>query len=69
MLSQPLSVQSTTDINRFGMVTNGREVVFLKLNPQQPPVYAQSGVYQVIDLEEDLARLLQGLKSINKRLL
>lgn len=69
MLSQPLSVQSTTDINRFGMVTNGREVVFLKLNPQQPPVYAQSGVYQVIDVEEDLARILQGLKSISKRLL
>lgn len=69
MLSQSSSTQSATDINRFAMVTNGREVVFLKLNPQQPPVYVQSRVYQVIDAKEDLTYILQGLKVIGKQLL
>jgi predicted type IV restriction endonuclease len=66
MLSQPLNTESDQDKSRFGMVTNGREVIFLKLNPQQLPVYAQSKVYQVIDAEEDLVGILQGLKAIGK---
>jgi hypothetical protein len=66
MLSQPLNTESNQDKSRFGMVTNGREVIFLKLNPQQLPVYAQSKAYQVIDTEEDLISILQGLKAIGK---
>ena len=66
MLSQPWNSESNQDTSRFGMVTNGREVIFLKLNPQQLPVYAQSKVYQVIDTEEDLINILQGLKAIGK---
>ncbi len=65
MLSQ-LNTESDRDESRFGIVTNGREVIFLKLNPQQLPVYAQSKVYQVIETEEDLISILQGLKTIGK---
>lgn len=67
MLSQSSSAEPATGIDRFGMVTNGREVVFLKLNSQQPLVYTQSRVYQVIDAEEDLTHILQGLKIIGQR--
>lgn len=67
MLSQP-NTESNQDESRFGMVTNGREVIFLKLHPQQPPVYVQSKVYQVIDTEEDLISILQGLKAIGSYL-
>ncbi|WP_416666413.1 type I restriction endonuclease [Egbenema bharatensis] len=70
MLSQPAAsaTASTGEGDRFGMVTNGREVVFLKLNPQQPPVYSQSKVYQVIETVGDLSEILQGLKAIGKQL-
>jgi predicted type IV restriction endonuclease len=67
MLSQP-NTESKQDESRFGMVTNGREVIFLKLNPQQLPVYAQSKVYEVIETEEDLISILQGLKAIGSYL-
>ena len=67
MLSQP-NTESNQDKSRFGMVTNGREVIFLKLIPQQLPVYAQSKVYQVIETKEDLISILQGLKAIGSYL-
>lgn len=63
--------------DRFGMVTNGREVVFLKLTPgqllmqgntKQTPIYSQSAVYQVIETEKDLTQILQGLKAIGQHL-
>lgn len=71
MLSQPAAsaTPSMREGDRFGMVTNGREVVFLKLNPQQPPVYSQSKVYQVIEAIGDLTEILQGLKAIGKQIL
>jgi predicted type IV restriction endonuclease len=72
MLSQPANTQSNQDknnTNRFGMVTNGREVVFLKLKSDEPPVYIQSKIYQVIDGEDDLVSILQGLKFIGKNYL
>lgn len=69
LLSQPSEAQlPDTDI-RFGMVTNGREVVFLKLKPEHPPTYAQSRIYQVIEVREDLTQILQGLKVIGAQLL
>jgi hypothetical protein len=69
MLSQPVNNESNQDKSRFAMVTNGREVIFLKLNSLQLPVYVQSKVYQVIETEEDLISILQGLKAIGKHYL
>lgn len=69
LLSQPSEAQlPDTDI-RFGMVTNGREVVFLRLKPQQLPAYAQSQIYQVIEVQEDLTQILQGLKVIGRQII
>ncbi|NJP11292.1 MAG: restriction endonuclease subunit R [Leptolyngbyaceae cyanobacterium RU_5_1] len=69
MLSQSSTPQVSTDVARFGMVTNGREVLFLKLTPRQPPIYIQSRIYQVIDAENDLTQILQNLKMIGQQLL
>ncbi|MDX2241582.1 MAG: restriction endonuclease subunit R [Leptolyngbyaceae cyanobacterium bins.302] len=69
LLSQPSEVQPSATDDRFGMVTNGREVVFLKLKPEQPPTYVQSRIYQVIEVLEDLTQILQGLKVIGAQLL
>jgi len=77
MLSQPAAAQNPNGFNhtRFGMVTNGREVVFLKLDPgqyahqekvSQTPIYSQSKVYQVIETKQDLTQILQGLKVIGQ---
>ncbi len=66
MLSQS-AVPTSGDDDRFGMVTNGRETVFLKLMLQPSPTYAQSRIYQVIDAEGDLTEILQGLKVIGRR--
>ncbi len=75
--TQAISDDDCCGSDRFGMVTNGREVVFLKLNPEQSrmqgktdrmPIYSQSKVYQVIETEEDLTEILQGLKAIGQRL-
>ncbi|UBF27511.1 restriction endonuclease subunit R [Kovacikia minuta CCNUW1] len=67
MLSQPSVSQSPNRLTQFGMVTNGREVVFLKLNAQPQPVFAQSRIYQVIEAREDLPQILQGLKTIGQQ--
>ncbi|NJR57467.1 MAG: type I restriction endonuclease subunit R [Cyanobacteria bacterium CRU_2_1] len=69
MLSQPSDAQPPATQDRFGMVTNGREVIFLRLKPQPPPTYAQSRIYQVIEIREDLTQILQGLKVIGKQLI
>ncbi|MBC7969749.1 MAG: type I restriction endonuclease subunit R [Verrucomicrobia bacterium] len=66
MLSQS-AVQAPESGNRFGMVTNGREAVFLKLALQPSPVYVQSRIYQVIDADAALTEILQGLKAIGQR--
>jgi predicted type IV restriction endonuclease len=74
MLAQPSGLGDGGG-DRFGMVTNGREVIFLKLNCEQTqektnqtPIYCQSRVYQVIETEDDLPQILQGLKVIGQRL-
>lgn len=76
LLSQPdrnqlaAPQQTNEKSGRFGMVTNGREVVFLKLTPTDSsipsPVYSQSKAYQVIDEEADLPQILNGLKWIGR---
>ncbi len=73
MISQPTElpkegIQSTDVADRFGVVTNGREVLFLKLKPCQPPTYVQSRSYQVIEAQDDLVQILQGLKVIGQQL-
>lgn len=69
LLSQPSEAQPPATNDRFGMVTNGREVVFLKLKPEQPPAYVQSRTYQVIEVREDLTQILQGLKVIGHQII
>ena len=69
LLSQPSEAQLPATDDRFGMVTNGREVVFLRLKPEHPPTYMQSRIYQVIEVREDLTQILQGLKVIGAQLL
>jgi predicted type IV restriction endonuclease len=67
LLSQPIEAQSESTLDRFGMVTNGREVVFLKLQAQQPPTFTQSRIYQVVETQgSDLIQILQGLKAIGQ---
>jgi len=66
-LLSPSAVQVSEGSDRFGMVTNGREAVFLKLMLQPSPMYVQSRIYQVIDAEGDLTEILQGLKVIGRR--
>ena len=61
------AVQASEGSDRFGMVTNGREAVFLKLMLQPSPMYVQSRIYQVIDADGDLTEILQGLKVIGRR--
>jgi hypothetical protein len=60
--------QSIDTETRFGMVTNGREVLFLKLKSCYPPTYVQSRSYQVIEAQDDLIQILQGLKAIGHQL-
>lgn len=69
LLSQPSEAQPPATDDRFGMVTNGREVVFLRFKPQHPPTYAQSRIYQVIEVREDLTQILQGLKVIGRQII
>jgi predicted type IV restriction endonuclease len=69
LLSQPSETHFPKINARFGMVTNGREVIFLKLMINQPPTYTQSRVYQVIETQDDLPEILQGLKAIGQLLI
>jgi predicted type IV restriction endonuclease len=64
---QASDVQVSERGDRFGLVTNGRETVFLKLTLQPSLTYARSRIYQVIDAEVDLTEILQGLKVIGQR--
>ncbi len=68
LLSQPEDTTPQSHAPRFGMVTNGREVLFLKLQPHQPPTYSQSRVYQLVDRLEDLPQILQALKAIGQQM-
>lgn len=57
----------------YGMVTNGREVIFLKLdrsaNPvANPPQYIRSPTYRLLENIEERSQVLQGLKQIGSYL-
>lgn len=57
---------ATTNQNRlYGMVTNGREVLFLKLERGvQPPQYSCSSTYRLLENSQERQQILQGLKQI-----
>ena len=49
----------------YGMVTNGREVLFLKCDRQQgQPQYMRSSTYRLIENTTERIQVLQGLKQI-----
>ena len=55
--------------NVYGMVTNGREVIFLKLDRSpnsisNPPKYMRSPTYRLLENSEERSQVLQGLKQI-----
>lgn len=58
----------------YGMVTNGREVIFLRLdrtsNPiSNPPQYERSPTYRLLENTEERSQVLQGLKQIGSYLI
>jgi len=60
LLSAPSSQHSL-----YGMVTNGREVLFLKLErSSQPPQYSRSNTYRLLESVQERQQVLQGLKQI-----
>jgi predicted type IV restriction endonuclease len=60
LLSAP-NLQSTC----YGMVTNGREVLFLKCDRQQSqPQYTRSHTYRFLENTTERIQVLQGLKQI-----
>ncbi len=49
----------------YGMVTNGREVIFLKLDRSSGlPEYMRSATYRLLENSEERSQVLQGLKQI-----
>ncbi len=49
----------------YGMVTNGREVLFLRLERgTKPPRYSRSSTYRLLESIQERQQVLQGLKQI-----
>jgi predicted type IV restriction endonuclease len=64
MLSTP-----TVQITSYGMITNGREVLFLKLDrSQSSPQYSRSQTYRLMENTDERIQVLQGLKQIGSYL-
>jgi hypothetical protein len=65
MLASPNSLKTT-----FGLVTNGGEYRFLKLNhsnlPTEPPQYAPSSLFSISPPDDHLPTVLQILRRIAK---
>jgi hypothetical protein len=59
MMANAQSVQPT-----FGLLTNGDDVLFVKLMPQPQPRYALSRAFSLYTLPEELESVLQILKRI-----
>jgi hypothetical protein len=53
----------TSQSDLFGLVSNGREAIFLKLD-QTSNQYARSMTYRLLENEQERVQLLQGLKAI-----
>lgn len=52
--------------NTFGMITNGREFRFIKLEPTPSPTYTLSKVFSLSEPENHLYLVLQILKSLGQ---
>jgi hypothetical protein len=65
MLASPNSPKTT-----FGLITNGGEYRFLKLNhpnlPTEPPQYAPSSLFSILPPDDHLPTVLQILRRIAK---
>lgn len=56
---------SNLQSSSYGMVTNGREVLFLKCDRQQSvPQYTRSPTYRLLENRAERIQVLQGLKQI-----
>jgi len=63
MLARPNPSQTV-----YGMVTNGSNFIFLKLDSQHKPTYALSDEYTLMRHGNDLYEILQILKTIGKEI-
>ncbi|NEO70641.1 type I restriction endonuclease [Moorena sp. SIO3H5] len=59
---------SNSDKPRFGFLVNGREFVFVKLQPADVPIYGRSYALS-IDRENELEQVLTALKAIGQLVL
>ncbi|NET82588.1 MAG: type I restriction endonuclease subunit R [Moorea sp. SIO1F2] len=59
---------SNSDKPRFGFLVNGREFVFVKLQPADVPIYGRSYALS-IDRENELEQVLAALKAIGQLVL
>lgn len=57
-------LSAPTPQTRYAMITNGREVLFLKLDRTSPPQYSRSQTYRLLENDQERSQILQGLKSI-----
>ncbi len=53
----------------FGMITNGREFCFIKLNQEPSPTYTLSKIFSLSEPENQLYEVLQILKSLGQLVL
>ncbi len=51
---------------RFGLITNGREFRFVKLDAEAEPIYTLSKVFSLSETENNLYEVLQILKSLGQ---
>ena len=62
-------LSAPTPQTRYGMITNGREVLFLKLDRAPSPQYSRSLTYRLLENTQERSQILQGLKLIGASLL
>lgn len=61
MISSPNATKT-----RFGLITNGREFRFIKLDSEAEPIYTLSKVFSLSEPENHLYEVLQILKSLGQ---
>lgn len=54
---------------RFGLITNGREVILIKLTRQETLNYALSKVFSILNPGNDLYKVLKVLKRLGELVL
>jgi hypothetical protein len=62
-------LSSPANHNPYGMITNGREAMFLNLDrTQSAPHYSKSIAYRLLDSAQERQQILQGLRYIAQKL-